>query len=308
MSIRSDIDLKGRISSRPELPARVVKSATRVLEVLEFFADIQREATVMEVANALNYPQSSASMLLRTMASMGYLDQGLRARTYITSSRVALLGSWVDRNFVQDGPLIQIMKELNQQTRDTIVLIGRIGIECQYIYVVQAISRARLHVTLGTTRPLARSGAGHAILSTLDDRKITALLHRINAESAPDKIVARAELLKKIAEVRRKGYAFNTDSITPGAGMLAAPLPPIAGQRPLAIGIGGISQVMRERERELAGYLKAAINRYAGAEARQGNGQAKASVRSGDTFNGGINNRPQGPALAMSAEYRRRAQ
>jgi DNA-binding IclR family transcriptional regulator len=261
-----DSDWSGRIVARAELPPRLVKSATRVLEVLEFFDDIQRDATVMEVAQALNYPQSSTSMLLRTMASLGYLEQNLRDRTFVPSVRVSLLGNWVDQSFVRDGLLVQTMKELNRATRDTIVLIAQIGLNCQYIHIIQAISPARLHVTLGTARPVAASGGGYALLSLMDDRKAIALLNRINAEAKDGNPINRVEFLKKLNEVRRKGYAFNLDSVTRGAGMMAAPLPAVKGQRPLAIGIGGISEVMRDREDELAGHLKSAIARYAKAQ------------------------------------------
>src|SRR3546814_4827584 len=53
----------------------------------------------MEIADALGYPQSSTSALLRSLVGMGYLNYDAHARTYITSSRVALLGSWVNSQF-----------------------------------------------------------------------------------------------------------------------------------------------------------------------------------------------------------------
>jgi predicted transcriptional regulator len=59
-----------------------VKSARRVLEILEFFAQGRREATVMEVADALAYPQSSTTALLSSLATLGYLRQDVARRTY----------------------------------------------------------------------------------------------------------------------------------------------------------------------------------------------------------------------------------
>src|SRR3954464_13358310 len=92
-----------RISARPPLEQKTMKSAGRVLEILEYFDDIQRSSTVMEVANALGYPQSSASALLRSLVATGYLNFDPRTRMYITSSRVALLGSWVNSQFFAEG-------------------------------------------------------------------------------------------------------------------------------------------------------------------------------------------------------------
>jgi DNA-binding IclR family transcriptional regulator len=60
-----------------------VKSAHRVLEVLEYFAQGSGKATVMQIANDLAYPQSSTSVLLASLAKLGYLrfeSEGVHVR------------------------------------------------------------------------------------------------------------------------------------------------------------------------------------------------------------------------------------
>ena len=136
---RSRVDL----TAQPAIVARqdpdgVVKSARRVLEILEYFDDMQRPATVMEVAGALDYPQSSTSALLRSLARLGYLNHDSRARTYVSTVRTALLGSWVNAEFVRGGPVIEMMQELNRRTGDNVVLAVRNGLQCQYVHVLQA--------------------------------------------------------------------------------------------------------------------------------------------------------------------------
>lgn len=215
----------------------------------------------MEIADALGYPQSSASALLRSLVGLGYLNYDARARTYITSSRVALLGSWVNSQFFAEGAIISMMKAMNELTGDTVMLAVRNGLHVQYIHVIQATSPARLHMTLGTVRPLAASGAGYAILSTMSDAEVTRLVMRINAEAEEGQpMVKLRELLEELAEIRRKGYAFTCDMVTRGGGMIAAPLPRVSGQPLMVVGIGGISEVMRPREEELSGVMLSQIN------------------------------------------------
>lgn len=250
-----------RITVRAPLEQKTVKSAGRVLEILEYFDDLQRQSTVMEIADALGYPQSSASALLRSLVGLGYLNYDARARTYITSSRVALLGSWVNSQFFAEGAIISMMKAMNELTGDTVMLAVRNGLHVQYIHVIQATSPARLHMTLGTVRPLAASGAGYAILSTMSDAEVTRLVMRINAEAEEGQpMVKLRELLEELAEIRRKGYAFTCDMVTRGGGMIAAPLPRVSGQPLMVVGIGGISEVMRPREEELSGVMLSQIN------------------------------------------------
>jgi DNA-binding IclR family transcriptional regulator len=76
------------------------------------------------------------------------------------------------------------------------------------------------------------------------------------------------ELLDKIDKVRHAGYAFTCDMVTQGGGMIAAPLPRMAGQPQMALGIGGISEVMRQREDQLAHQLLGQIEKRFDVQSR----------------------------------------
>ena len=269
MARRRMSSARDRIIGRAPVEQKTVKSAGRVLEILEYFDDLQRSSTVMEIADALGYPQSSTSALLRSLVALGYLDYDAHARTYITSSRVALLGSWVNSQFFAEGTIISMMKELSALTGDTVVLAKRNGLFVQYIHVIQATGPARLHMTLGTARPLAASGAGYAVLATMTDAEVTRLVMRINAEAEEGQpLVKIRDLLAQLSVVREKGYAFTCDMVTRGGGIIAAPLPQGNGQPLMVIGIGGISKVMRGREEELASVLMGAIEKRFGRQRR----------------------------------------
>jgi DNA-binding IclR family transcriptional regulator len=79
---------------------------------------------------------------------------------------------------------------------------------------------------------------------------------RVNAEAEEGQpLIQLRELLDELAIVRKKGYAFTCNMVTLGGGIIAARLPRMAGQPPMVVGIGGISEVMRSREAELATIL-----------------------------------------------------
>ncbi len=268
MSRRRIVEDRPRIVARPDTDGRAVKSAARVLQILEYFDDVRRPSTVMEVAETLGYPQSSTSALLRSLVTLGYLLYDPYTRLYMPSSRVALLGSWVNSQCLAEGKILRMLKELNRRTGDTVTLGARNGLQVQYIHVIQATSPARLHLTLGTVRSLAHSGAGYAILSTLSNPEVSRLVMRINAERAPDEpAVNIRELQDKLAEVRRTGYAFTTDLVTRGGGIVARALPQQPDQPLLVVGIGGISEVMRARKEELLAIFGEVYDRYFGPDA-----------------------------------------
>jgi len=264
------------------LPTEVVKSAGRALQILELFDILHRESCVVEISELLGFPQSSTSMLLRSLVSMGYLHHNPLSRTYKPTMRVALLGTWVDQGVIEDGDLLLLMKRLNQETGMAVVLAARSGLFARYIHVIQATVTARLYVVQGSMRSLTRSGVGYAMLSQMPDPDVRRIAVRINAEAKAE--VERThicELMQEIESVRRKGYALTTNLVTLGAGMLAIPLPDLRdGSAPLVIGLGGMSENLREHEADFAKILQQAIERYK----QRPLGQVSAGLRSVSTL------------------------
>jgi DNA-binding IclR family transcriptional regulator len=263
---RVSID-RERAISRPIDSRSAVKSAARVMQILELFDDVKRPAAVMEIADALGYPQSSTSALLRSLVYLGYLVYDPNKRTYFTSMRVALLGSWISPHFVAEGAILRMMRELSEKTGDTIVLASRNGLFAQYVHVIQATSPARLHMTLGTVRPLAHSGAGYAILSQLPVADATRIITRYNSELEESKtpVVVR-EVLNILEMTRKRGYAMTAGIQTAGGGIIAAPISQEPGKPLMAVGIGGISEILKSRETELSTILLETIRRYSDGE------------------------------------------
>jgi len=192
----------------------VVKSAGRTLQILEFFDGIQREASVCEISRALNYPQSSTSVLLRSLVSMGYLSQDRCRRTYLPTRRVSLLGNWVDPALMQQGTLLSAIEELTSKSGQTVVMATANGLFAQYIYVTRNDDRAR--PPIGALRPLVRTAVGRALLSTYDDAHLGRLLRRVNAERTEnDELIQVASFIKILRESRVRGI-FHGAGAEPG--------------------------------------------------------------------------------------------
>ncbi|WGS21267.1 MULTISPECIES: helix-turn-helix domain-containing protein [unclassified Bradyrhizobium] len=238
-----------------------VKSARRVFDVLEFFEEHQRAASAIEVATALKFPQSSTSALMRTMTAFGYLHYDTSRRTYIPTPRVSMLGHWLSPALFTKGRLINLMEDLSAKTGETIMVAVRNGLTAQYVHVIQAKLPMRLYVKSGTLRPLARSGSGYALLSAYPDREVRRLVRLINDnETQPDRQIDIKALLLELKKVRAKGHAFSLGLVTPGAGVVAMNLPPIAeSNEPLVLCVAGLTDALIAQEAELADLMRKAI-------------------------------------------------
>lgn len=240
-----------------------VKSAQRVLQVLEYFDEIQRDASVMDISRALSMPQSSTTELLRTLVDMGYLSYKVEGRRYMPTHRVALLGSWIQTQLLSGGRLVRMMEELGETTHETVILGEYSGLSVRYIYVVQSRMAMRLHVGPGTVRPLARSGIGQLFLSSFPEDLVKTLLKRINSERADDEpVIEYAKLEPDLRDIREKGYHLFTKGVNPGAGIVAMMLPETDDTLPLAIGIGGLAENIVRNGPALVNAMRSAIRRH----------------------------------------------
>ncbi|MDB5857242.1 MAG: putative transcriptional regulator [Ramlibacter sp.] len=243
---------------------RVVKSAVRVLEVLELFDRLQREASVGEVARELGYPVSSTSMLLANLLECGYLRHGADQRSYFPTPRVTVLGAWIEPLLAPNAAVMRMMAELGEATGETIILAAPTRDQAQYLHVVPATTTMRMHVGPGTMRPLVASGLGRVLLSTMPEDKIRQLVMRHNDGPLANEEgrVSLAALQRELSGIRARGYAVVLRGVTPGAGLVAMLLPVELSGLPLAVGIGGWAREMRARQQDYVNLLRNAVDRH----------------------------------------------
>lgn len=245
----------------PSLPASVVKSAGRALQILEYFDDTRGPANMVDVSRALGYPESSTSILLRSLVTLGYLDYDRFKRTYHPTGRVRLLGNWIDPKLFDGDAVVHLMARVNSESSDTVILAARNGLNVQYIHVVQARTALRLHLTTGTMRPIAKSAVGYVLLSQMHDLEVAKLVRRINADaSGLEDMIKVSDVLQHVSRIREKGHIFVNSKITPGTSILAMPLPVEFTLSPLVIAIGGPTERMEARESELVALLTRCIS------------------------------------------------
>jgi len=240
-----------------------VKSAGRALQVLEYFEMHRAPAKAIDIAKDIGMPQSSASMLLRSLVELGYLTLDSESRTYLPSPRVTLLGAWLDGGPIRDGSLLRAVEHLSDRTRDAVFMATRSGIYAQYIHITPARTALRFHISVGSRRLLVKSSTGFTLLSRMSDKQIRAILHRTNAEQDGPNI-SLDETMASVEMTRKQGYFFSREMVTPGAGAIAMLLPSNVDQcnRDLSICIGGMLADMEQKEEELVAEMRHTISRF----------------------------------------------
>jgi len=238
-----------------------VKSAHRVLEILEYFAQGVRCATLTQIENALGYPQSSTSALLATLETLGYLRVDPVDRTYSPTLRVMLLGSWLQDELFGHGSLVSCTEWLRQRTGQAVMVGLRQGIHVRFILSLRAKQPQPLRFPVGVLRPVCLSSAGKMLLSTLPDSQVLRIARHANAMEPDANRVSTRALLDEMALIRERGWAMSLDYPTPNRATLAVLLPDISGQPPMAMILGCRKPLLLAKQAQLLADLRAACHK-----------------------------------------------
>lgn len=243
------------------MKATPVKSAHRVLELLEFFADEQRGATVKEISQSLGYPQSSTSVLLKGLGQAGYFDHDPRTGLYEPNVRLSLITSWIEQRVFSEQSLLRMMQKIIDACGHT-VMIGKLeGCQVRYIHVLQSTRPGRFTAKIGSLRSLFRSSPGKMLLTTVVERDIPGLLRRANQLETTDAL--RSELtpvLQERVQTLQQHWALSLGTSTPGAAGLSILLPVPTGREPLTLSLGGPMAEIETNKEALIALLNDAVS------------------------------------------------
>jgi DNA-binding IclR family transcriptional regulator len=231
----------GNANPQPDYD-RLVKSASRVFQILELFDSIRSETSAVVLSKITGVPQSSTSVILRSMVVLGYLDFDARRRTYIPSSRVSLLGNWVDPYFVREGPVIGMMKEVAEATDHNVVLVTRNRLMVQIVHVIPSSKTNQPIISVSSAGSILNTATGEALLSQHSDEEIVRLarIHNGQRRSTESGIESRT-VLENIRLVRHQGYSLQVNRSASDGWVMAMPLPTYWENKSFAIGVGAFA-------------------------------------------------------------------
>lgn len=224
-----------------------VKSAQRVLEVLEYF-DVDRPvATVTDISRALSYPQSSASVLLRCLRQLGYLYYNRSDRTYRPTARAALLGVWAEDGTYRGGKMLRVIDAVAERLGETVVLsASHVDYATHHLHVRRGTNPDAIAMRSGQVDPILHSAPGQLILSSYPADMIKLALHRLNAdEEDPALRVNVNEKLAELLAMRERGWTVHYSPEPADVGTASVLMPRRRGGDRIALSVVTKADTMR---------------------------------------------------------------
>ena len=227
------------------------KSATRALDVLEYFALMGRPLRAVQIAEALELRTSSTDQLLKTLVDAAYLMFDHQQKLYYPSPRLVNFGAWLASNYFGDNRIYRLLQAVHQDTGDIVTLSIRYGISMQIVDFIEPPARAGT-IVKGARVSITESIIGTAFLASHSDKEVIRVVEQVSAETGHKSSVAELrELLDRVRRARKDGYvALPAEGAGPWA--MAVSLPQPASGMKMVLGLGGQSQT---DQHQLAGLL-----------------------------------------------------
>ncbi len=226
--------------------AQPVKSAARVIEVLELFAAAPHPTSLKDISTKLKYPQSSTTVLMKSLVSLGYLNYDPSKRVYFPTLRVTSLGNWIPAALFGEGHILDVMNDIHNATGETVALGVLNDVYVQYIKVIQSNHTLRIHIAEGSMREATRSAAGWLLLSQKSDDEVDRLARRANiAVKSIGERVNVNDFVRAMPQVRRDNWAYTENLPILGAATVCVPLKAKLQGQPVVLGMGGPVERLR---------------------------------------------------------------
>jgi IclR family transcriptional regulator, acetate operon repressor len=227
-----------------------VQSVDRTVDVLEALADAGGAARTKDLAAAIELPVATVHRLLTTLAARGFVLQ-LADRSYSLGPRLVRLGAVAAH---QVGAEAQpVLAELAESLGETVNLAFFTRDSMTYVAQAEAARSMRMFTEVGRRVPLYNSGVGKAVLATLPDDEVRALLSQPVPGTAPRPDVPA--VLTEVARARERGYAVDDEEQEIGVRCLAVAVE--GGPAPAGLSVSGpTSRLVQDSFAEVAQALK----------------------------------------------------
>ena len=228
-----------------------VKSAARVLDVLELFAASTGPLGVSDVARKLGVPKSSAQGLLTTLAARGYLAR--EAAAYALPEELRS-GGWVGGLRARLVALVEpVLQRIAHDCGESAFLATLAGNQIQYVAKSISPHEVRFDASLSQLRPVYCTSTGLVILAHLEPAVADGILRRTKiTKVTPNTVTDRNAIDRMIERARQMGYAEMRNANLLGASGVAAPIFGPRGEVLAALSIGAPTSRYGKIRRRLA--------------------------------------------------------
>jgi DNA-binding IclR family transcriptional regulator len=202
-----------------------VKSADRVLDLLELLARRGQDMSHTDIGEALEIPKSSLTQLLKNLAARGYIEYSAVSRGYRLGEAVGKLAGKARQGRSILGIVEPVLSDITASIDESSAFNQLKGVQSEVVATVSSSQRLVSHMRKGDLAPLYATSGGKALLAFMPKEQQEHYFQTVRFRPiTPNTIKTIKELRRQLKAVRETGVAYVSEEFTPGIVGLAMPI------------------------------------------------------------------------------------
>ncbi len=201
-----------------------ITALQRGLKLLNLFSESPRGLTAKQVAALSRLPVSTVHRFLANLVTAGFLNRDLEGTHHLGIACFAIGQAAAGQLDIRRLSL-PYLRELNQQTRETIHLTVRHGVSAVYVEKLDSPEPLRIHSRIGASVPLYCTAVGKVMLAYMPSDEQERVLSQLELKRlTPNTAGSLQELKAELFRVRKNGYASDLEEHELHIRCVAAPI------------------------------------------------------------------------------------
>lgn len=196
----------------------MVNSVLHATKILDYYASQRREyLSLTEISRAVGLHKTTVYRILRTLQSVGWIEQSSASGQYRLGSGILMVASAVSVHYTARQLISEEMRRLCELHNETVVLSALRGDTGICVDLVKSRHNLGISGENGYIVPLDAGATGKTLLSAQPDELMEKLLHNYPGREE--------ELREQVQEIRHCGYCVSEGEVDGGVAAVAVPLP-----------------------------------------------------------------------------------
>ncbi|WP_243149662.1 IclR family transcriptional regulator [Thermaerobacter sp. PB12/4term] len=200
----------------------------KAITLLDLFDEARLSISAAEAARATGMPRATAYRLLEQMVAAGLLTkrgvEGGRGARYAPGLRLLELGRLAARSLDPDGIIRAAMERLRDRCGESVQFVVASGDSAIYAHVVPPRAPMHLYVAWGRRAPLYAGASTRLLLAWQPEEVVRRILASPLVAYTPHTPTDPRDLLARLVEIRRTGYAVSFGELVEHTAEMAAPV------------------------------------------------------------------------------------
>jgi IclR family KDG regulon transcriptional repressor len=201
-----------------------ITALQRGLRLLHLFSEFPSGLSAKQVAELSRLPVSTVHRFLANLVSAGFLNRDGEGSHHLGIACFSIGQAAVGQLDIRRLSL-PYLRELNQQTRETIHLTVRHGMSAVYVEKLDSPEPLRIHSRIGAAVPLQCTAVGKVMLAYMPAEEQDRILSELDFKRlTPNSVGNLQELKTELYRVRKNGYACDLEEHELHIRCVAAPI------------------------------------------------------------------------------------